>query len=110
MDSTPDTDDRQPEYIRLVDSLAEGQWIKLPLAVMKDVGPAVQTLGGLLRVTNKETYIETATIAGHARLPVATVRKHLVTLDARGWIDNRGRQETRRGRLRRTWKEAEQKA
>jgi len=101
MDSTTDADDRQPEYISLVDSLTR-EWIKLPLAVMQDCGPAAQTLGGLLKVTDKETFIETATIADRARLPVATVRKHLVTLDARGWIHNRGRQETRRGRLRRT--------
>jgi len=101
MDSTTDNTDRQVESISLVDSLTR-EWIKLPLAVMQDVGPAAQTFGGLLKVTDKETYVETATIVGHARLPVATVRKHLVTLDARGWIHNKGRQETRRGRLRRT--------
>ncbi len=93
--------ERHVEYISLVDSLSQ-EWIKLPLKVIKDVGPAVQTLGGLLKVTNKETFIQAATIAGHARLPVGTVRKHLVTLDQDGWILNKGRQETRRGRLRRT--------
>ena len=44
MDCTPNNDGRQVERISLVDSLT-GEWIKLPLAVMQDVGPAVQTLG-----------------------------------------------------------------
>ncbi|NLX99930.1 MAG: hypothetical protein GXY83_27850 [Rhodopirellula sp.] len=101
MDFTTDNTNRQVEYISLVDSLTR-EWIKLPLAVMQDCGPAAQTFGGLLRVTDKETFVEVTTIAGKARLPVATVRKHLVTLASRGWINNRGRQETRRGRLRRT--------
>ncbi len=94
-------DGRQVQYISLVDSL-RGEWIKLPLAVMRDVGPAVQTLGGILKATNKQTFVETAKIAGNARLPVATVRKHLVTLEQAGWIENKGRQEFRPGRLRRT--------
>ena len=69
---------------------------------MQAVGPAVQTLGGLLRLTNKETFYPASEIARKARLPHATVRKHLVTLDANGWIANRGRQHTRSGRPRRT--------
>ena len=80
----------------------DGEWIKLPLAVMQDVGPAVQTLGGILKMTNRETYASVASIAEKARLPEATVRKHLVSLDREGWINNRGREHTRRGRPRRT--------
>jgi hypothetical protein len=102
MDCTPKTDGRQEEYTSLVDSLENGLWIKLPLLVMQDVGPAVQTLGGLLKLTNKETFVEASTIASLARLPVATVRKHLVTLDRAGWIRNKGRCQTRTGRPRRT--------
>jgi hypothetical protein len=92
----------QPERITLVGSLDKDQWIKLPLAAMQTVGPAVQTLGGLLKVTNRETYICVADIASKARLPTATVRKHLRRLDEAGWIDNAGRQHTRRGAPRRT--------
>jgi hypothetical protein len=99
MDST--TDERKPQRISLLESL-NGEWIKLPLEIMQDVGPAVQTLGGLLKVTNKETYSAVADIAAKARLPLGTVRKHLHTLDANGWVNHRGREKTRRGWLRRT--------
>jgi hypothetical protein len=76
--------------------------LKLPLAIMRDVGGAVQTLGGLLAVTNRETFAAVATIAQRARVPVPTCRKHLLTLAARGWLENLGRQHTRRGAPRRT--------
>jgi len=91
----------ETEVIDLVDSL-RGEWIKLPLAAMRDVGPAAQTLGGLLAITNRETFVATAKIADRARLPVATIRKHLATLHARGWIEHKGRGRTRSGVLRRT--------
>jgi hypothetical protein len=99
MDST--TDERGRQEISLLDSL-NGEWIKLPLAVVRDIGPAAQTLGGLLKVTNKETYSAASAIASKARLPIRTVRRHLVTLHHAGWINNRGREHTRRGRPRRT--------
>jgi hypothetical protein len=89
------------EEITLVDSLG-CEWLKLPLAVMRDAGPAVQTLGGLLKVTSKQTFSAVSAIAGKARLPVATVRKQLITLDRQGWIRNHGRQETPAGYPRRT--------
>jgi len=91
----------EAEKISLLESLG-GEWIALPLTVMRDAGPAVQTLGGLLKITNRETYVAVSEIAGTARLPTATVRKHLVMLDSRGWIASSGRQKTRRGALRRT--------
>ena len=87
--------------ISLLDSL-DGKWLKLPLAVMRDAGPATQTLAGILKVTNRETFAATKKLALVARLPVATMRKHLATLDARGWIENAGRERTRRGAPRRT--------
>ncbi|MCG2685421.1 MAG: hypothetical protein L6306_17600 [Planctomycetales bacterium] len=99
MDSTIDQAERQE--ISLLESL-NGVWIKLPTEIMRDVGPAVQTLGGLLKMTNKETFSAVADIATKAQLPVGTVRKHLQWLDAGGWIGNRGRERTRRGRPRRT--------
>ncbi|MEI8371859.1 MAG: hypothetical protein WCJ35_03385 [Planctomycetota bacterium] len=87
--------------ISLLDSL-DGNWFKLPLAVMQDVGPAAQTLAGLMRITIKETFVTAEKIARTARLPIATARKHLVTLHDQGWINNKGRQKTRRNWNRRT--------
>lgn len=97
-----DDDTGQVERISLLDSLDDRRWIKLPLAAMQQVGPAVQTLGGLLRMTNRETFAPVADIARHARLPRETVKKHLQRLDEGGWIENAGRQHTRRGAPRRT--------
>jgi hypothetical protein len=91
-----------PKEISLLDSLDHQEWIKLLVAAMQDSGPAAQTLGGLLKITPRETYVPVEDIAGKARLPIATVRKHLVTLNNAGWIDYQGRQPTRRGHLRRT--------
>ena len=79
----------------LIEALESG-WLKLPFAVMRDVGPAVQTLGGLLKITNQETFTSATAIAESARLPLATARKHLATLDKRGWIKNDGRHKSRR--------------
>ena len=90
------------EEFDLWDSCERGCWLKLPLAVMRDVGPAVQTLGGILELTDKDTFRQQAEIAKRARLPIATVRKHLVTLATAGWILCKGREHTRAGRLRRT--------
>ena len=91
-----------PRLISLIDSLTEKKWIKLPIAVMRDVGPAAQALGGILKITKTETFVAVSGIAEKARLPLATVRKHLVTLEEHGWIRNEGRQRTRTGRPRRT--------
>jgi hypothetical protein len=88
-------------HIDLVESL-DGDWLKLPIAVMRDLGPAAQTLAGLLKVTNRETFVTAARIAELARVPLATCRKHLASLEAGGWIENAGRQKTRRGAPRRT--------
>lgn len=87
--------------INLIDSLT-GEWIKLPFAAMRDVGPAAQTLGGLMKVTKRETFVSISTIAEKSRLPVRTAAKHLATLQRHGWINNRGRERTRAGRPRRT--------
>lgn len=87
--------------ISLIDSLSES-WFKLPFVVMHDVGPATQTLAGLLNLTNKATFTRAKYIAESARLPLSTVRKHLVTLDHRGWIENVRRERTRTGGPRRT--------
>jgi hypothetical protein len=99
MDSNRDGDGRQA--ISLLQSL-DAEWLKLPVAAMIGVGPATQTLAGLLKVTNRETFTAVSEIAAKARLPVPTVRKHLATLDAKGWIANKGRGHTRAGKPRRT--------
>lgn len=91
----------QTRVFTLVESLDE-QWIKLPLPIMQQCGPAVQTVGGLLKITSRETFVTVDVIAEQARLPVATVRKHLKILHDAGWIQNLGRQRTRAGILRRT--------
>ena len=68
-------------HISLIDSLADG-WLKLPFAVMRDVGPATQTLGGLLKHTNKETFVTAKDIAGKARRPLVPPSLKLPSLDA----------------------------
>ena len=99
MDSTTSTD--TTKEISLLDSLNQS-WLKLPLAVMRDVGPATQTLGAIVRLTTTEMYCSVSKISDISRLPVATTRKHLVTLNDMGWLDNVGREHTRAGRARRT--------
>ncbi|MGA7698070.1 MAG: hypothetical protein WCB27_00560 [Thermoguttaceae bacterium] len=99
MKDTANEYDRQE--ISLLESL-DDEWLKLPLTVMRDVGPTVQTLGGLLKVTKKETYAAVTKISTEAYLPVQTVRRHLRALDKAGWIKNRGREHTGRGQPRRT--------
>lgn len=95
---------RQPEpaeRITLLGSL-QREWLRLPLTIMQDCGPATQTLAGLLAITRRETYAAAEKISRHARLPLPTVRKHLTTLAAAGWIMDRGRRHTRTGHPRRT--------
>lgn len=94
-------EDSEVQHITLIDSL-DGEWLKLPLEVMRSCGPAVQTLGGLLKITNKDTFVKVAEIARRARVPRRTAQKHLKTLAADEWIVNRGRRKTRAGRPRRT--------
>jgi hypothetical protein len=91
------------EEYDLVEAIQRNSWLKLPLAVMQDVGPAVQTLGGVLKITNKETFATGAKIASNANVPLWTCRKHLATLHDHDWLINAGRQHTRRGAPRRTY-------
>ena len=87
--------------IDLIHALDEA-WLKFPYAIMRDCGPAVQTLAGLLEITNRETFVNISRIASEAGVPLATCRKHLTKLHEGGWINNQGRQRTRSGFLRRT--------
>jgi len=85
----------------LLDSL-DHEWIKLVSDVMAEVGPAAQTLGGILKVTNGETYARLDKIASAAGVPKGTLRNHLRRLHDHNWIVHKGRQRTRGGRRRRT--------
>jgi len=101
VDCTPTEDEEQVREISLIESLDEW-WLKLPLTIMQHVGPAVQTLAGILAITNRETFVPVEDIAKRTRLPISTVRKHLRTLIGKGWVENLGRQRTRAGYRRRT--------
>jgi len=89
------------EEISLFGSLKQG-WIKLPRSIVQNVGPAAQTLGGILNISKRETFVAAGKIAKEARVKVSTCRKHLVTLNGKGWIENAGRERTRSGIPRRT--------
>jgi hypothetical protein len=69
---------------------------------MRELGPAAQTLDGLLRVSRTETFASAAKIAAKARLPKRTVEYHLGKLERAGYIENLGRRPTPTGRARRT--------
>lgn len=86
----------------LLDCLDKRECLKLPLEIMRECGPAVQTFGGLLSITKTRTYSATDKIAEAASLPPATCKKHLATLAAAGWIKNLGHERTASGRPRRT--------
>lgn len=74
----------------------------LRLAAMREVGPAAQTLAGLLSLQQREIFRPVSDIAESARVPCRTCQKHLATLARKGWITNSGRERTRAGRPRRT--------
>jgi hypothetical protein len=95
------TDAPRRKEISLLASLND-EWLKLPLSIVRDVGPAAQTLGGILNISKKETFVSATKISERAWMPLSTARKHLVKLDAHGWIENAGRERTRAGIPRRT--------
>jgi DNA-binding MarR family transcriptional regulator len=99
MDSTRQKPFRE---IGLIESLEMENWLKLPMEAMRDVGPAVQTLGGLLKLTNNQTFCPVSAISAKSQLSERTVHRHLDKLAARGFIVNRGREKTRGGVPRRT--------
>ena len=88
-----------PDASREIDLLASlhGEWFKFPLKAMREIGPAVQTLSALLKITSTETFTATSDIALRARLPLKTVYKHLGTLADADFIVNKHREKTRSG-------------
>lgn len=64
---------------------------------MRDVGPAVQTLAGLLRITKRETFSPISDIAARAGVPLKTCRNHFAELENGGWVVNKGRGRNKAG-------------
>lgn len=89
------------QQLSLVDSLSE-KWLQLPFAAMRDVGPAVQALAGLLLTSKKETFSPISDIAASAGLPLKTCRNHFAELESGGWVVNDGRGRNEAGWTRRT--------
>jgi hypothetical protein len=78
------------------------QQLRLSTDACKNVGPAAQTLAGVLRKTNRSTFVSTDEIANFSRVPLATCRKHLSILESTGYLVNEGRKRTPAGKPRRT--------
>ncbi|TWU66895.1 hypothetical protein V7x_24660 [Crateriforma conspicua] len=97
--STTDTDVTYYDHLEIIQAFPI---IKIPHGCMVECGPAAQTMGGILRVTSRETFRSIAYVANHAILPVTTVKKHLRALADHGYIERQGRQRTDGGVLRRT--------
>jgi hypothetical protein len=94
-------------YFDLLNTLYPSEWYKLPLAAMREVGPAVVTLAAIVGDTDRKkecmrTFKAVGLIAEAGRVPVPTCRKHLPQLTSGGWLLNKGREHTRTGAPRRT--------
>lgn len=93
-----------PNSIRVI-TMSEAinqRFIRLPRKAVLEVGPAAQTLGGLLMLTDRETFCSLAKIASEARIPMETLRNHMPKLHEAGYVELLGREKTRSGRARRT--------
>lgn len=101
-DEEDEEEPTRPTRRNLFDVFEREHAIKLPMACVREAGPAAQTFGGLLVATSHQTFMRIGRIAEFAGVPEATARKHLARLDALGWVSRHGRQRTRGGTLRRT--------
>ncbi len=88
--------------VELFDWLSPCPFLVLPIEAVKEVGPATQTLAGLLALTKNTTFVKVDRIAEASSLPRRTCQLHLQTLAAQGWIENEGREKTATGKTRRT--------
>ena len=102
MSSTANSSDDVVRTTLAIHEILTADYIPLSEAAMREVGPAAQTLGGVYKITGKETFVPISTIALQSRVPPRTCEKHIDRLDAARWITNKGRQRTRAGVLRRT--------
>ena len=93
------TPSKEIERTHFCDSLSNS--LAVPLAAVRAVGPAAETLATVMQISLGETFVSQNAIAERARLPVDTVKKHLNKLVPE-WIENNGRQRTKGGRVRRT--------
>lgn len=73
-----------------------------PLAIVKDVGPAVEAFSVIYRTSRDITFASSKYISKHSHMPHSTYMKQLKTLIDKQWIIDRGRQRTEQGYLRRT--------
>ena len=78
-----------------------GGSLVVPLMAIRSVGPAAETLATVMSISLSGTFVSQQTIATTARIPVDTVKKHLSKL-VPDWLENEGRQPTKRGWIRRT--------
>lgn len=101
MSSTPNSSDVVRTTLA-IHELLTAPYIPLSEAAMREVGSAAQTLGGLYKITGKETFVPIHDIALSARVRQRTCEKQLKRLHESGWVHNRGRERTRAGCLRRT--------
>lgn len=91
--------------ISLLDSLERGEWIKVPLQLARDIGPASVSLVRFRTEVNTKNYMtfkSVKTLADGFGISEATFRKHLTTLKDSGYIRNDGRGKTKGGAPRRT--------
>jgi hypothetical protein len=84
---------------RFPDSLDQNLQIGLPS--IRAVGPAAETLATLISISTKDSFVRYSEIARRARLPETTVKKHIAKLQPDS-LENKGRQPTRSGWVRRT--------
>ena len=82
--------------------MLDRNWMKIPLQAARESGPAAQTLAGMLEISGRETFRCVKEIARTGRSKPSTTRKHLLTLVTDGWLEDCGREKTRRGYARRT--------
>lgn len=79
----------------LLDSLELGNWLKLPLVAVRELGPAALTLAWIHKRTSTSTFRALKNIIAGSEISLSVARKHLVKLHCEGWVTNRGREGRR---------------
>ncbi len=99
MSSLPnhDANGNDREWLSQIDhELLRQDHLQLPRAACREIGPAAQTLGAIMRLCDiggrNTTFASVGTIADIAMLPIGTVRRHILQCVAAGWLDTKGRQ------------------
>jgi hypothetical protein len=89
------------QQVTVLDSLSQ-ELLHLPIDAIRHVGPAAQTLAGLLSITRTQTFVAIDKIAKRSWLPLRTAKYHLRQLQDDNWVKNCGRQKSSSGGLIRT--------